>query len=763
MDSSSNGPPGDLVRAGDETDELTAKDGFVAYGLDLEAERVIQAAFTKALEVAGPNFGQAIRDLQTTVARAEPFALVGALAMYCGTAEAGANPEFNRKLGVFQHHIELVQAFVFGPRTEPHHDLDPPSLVVEDVARAVRQLTDAWLLLEARKVVQASPGPDRDLAHVLFGLRVKAMSVRGWGYQKRMLIMLQTLLAPLDESVESALGWRPSAFPGWWMAIDATVNRRLDVHRAAVREAADWPVDDRWLHRVREQFATLPVEDEDMLVVSARADENIRRGFVYHSSDLRAHEIFRFELTELANLMPTGARAETVRAVLNAWSLAPGFTGDAPTTKVFLENPVVNRPFLVSGPDQWHLFCGWLLWHNFFGLIEQLLDGHEALFDAYLRRRSEFLEQSTAQLLAQGLPGAQVETALLYTDPTDGKEYETDVLVLLDSYALVAEAKSGRPGPEARRGKGRQLRDRIADLLVAPSEQAHRLADLLMNAERVHTFRRKTDGTAVTIRPGTVRRVITLGITLEPLALVLPRLSELAEAGLSERTADALAYSVSVPDLEVVLLILEHPSEVLHYLARRAEIERRAFLRGDEADLLGLYLQTGFNLGEKEFQGGHTLDVTGMSDPIDRWHYRQDAGMEAERPRVQRTPWWEAVLTRMEKSRFPRWPEIGVSMCNVAPADQAKLEAAMEQLRDDINTGRRPATDVVVFQNGPPQRRDVFVGLIAASPDREKRAEQYRAAGGVAMREYGLQRAIVLAWAPVPIEAPYFAIGLVEV
>ena len=168
-------------------------------------------------------------------------------------------------------------------------------------------------------------------------------------------------------------------------------------------------------------------------------------------------------------------------------------------------------------------------------------------------------------------------------------------------------------------------------------------------------------------------------------------------------------------------------------------------------------------MGEKEFEDGHTLDVTGMSDPIDRWHYCQDEGMEAERPRVRRTPWWEAVLTQVEKGRLLRWPEIGISMCNVAPAEQSALEAAMKQLRDDINTGHRSATHVIVFENGPPQRRDVFVGgLIAASSDREKRAQQYQAAASVVMRESSLQRVIVLAWTPVPIEVPYFALGLFE-
>jgi len=243
---------------------------------------------------------------------------------------------------------------------------------------------------------------------------------------------------------------------------------------------------------------------------------------------------------------------------------------------------------------------------------------------------------------------------------------------------------------------------------------------------------------------------------------LLPRLAQVAEAGLTRRTADALAYSISLSDLDIVVRVLRHPSEILHYLTRRGEIERRGFLRGDEVDLLGLYLETGFNLGEKEFGGEFVLDVTGMSDPIDRWHYAQEADVEAERPKVQRTPCWEAVLTRVETTKSPRWPEIGVTMCNVAVSDQAKFKTMLETLRDDIRAGRRTPTDVVVLQNGPPQRRDVFVGLIARSADKEERERQYAAAARVALDASGQQRVIVLAWAPIAIPVPYFAIGLVE-
>jgi hypothetical protein len=684
---------------------------------------------------------------------------MGVFAMYYGTTEAGENPEFNRSDGIFWHHLELAQAFAF--RENPSgREVVPPFEVVEPAVGALTKLTHAWMLLEAGKIPRAKAGSERELAELLMRLRVSSMTVRGWAYQERLVALLEDLLTPLDEEFEASLGWRPSALAPWWIAIAETINGRLEPHRAAVREAVEWPTDERWLARVRDQFAVLPVEDETELIAEVKRDDWIRRGFIYHSSDLVAHQIYRLGLDELVDMFPDEAvGAETVRGILGAWSLRPGEYEDLNAGRFFLQNPVLERPFIASAEDQWHLFCPWVPMHNPFGLLEGLLDNHEDLFKAYRRRRADFLEERTADVFARALPGAQVETDVLHTDPADDREYENDVLVVLESYAVVAEAKAGSIGPEARRGHRRPLRERITALLEDPSVQAARLADQLVEGTGVLGFRRKADGTAFEVDAAAIRRVLTLGVTLEPMAGLLPRLGDVVDAGLTTQGAEALAYSISLADLELLVDVLDHPSEVLHYLGRRAEVERREFLQGDEVDLLGLYLKTGLNLGEKEFAGEDILDVTGMSDPIDVWQYRREAGLEAQAPRVERTPWWESVLSRIESRRGPRWPEIGVTLCNVGPPEQAELEATMDQLRAEITNGERPASDLLVFQNGPPQRRDVFVGVIATSADAGERAVQYENAARIAMGNSDeMKQGIVIVWIPRPIEAPYFAL-----
>jgi len=56
-------------------------------------------------------------------------------------------------------------------------------------------------------------------------------------------------------------------------------------------------------------------------------------------------------------------------------------------------------------------------------------------------------------------------------------------------------------------------------------------------------------------------------------------------------------------DLEIVFDILPSTAHKIHYLRRREDLETNLSYKGDELDLLGFYLASGFNIGEAEFSG----------------------------------------------------------------------------------------------------------------------------------------------------------------
>jgi hypothetical protein len=98
--------------------------------------------------------------------------------------------------------------------------------------------------------------------------------------------------------------------------------------------------------------------------------------------------------------------------------------------------------------------------------------------------------------------------------------------------------------------------------------------------------------------------------------------------------------------------------------------------------------------------------------------------MEADKPKVERIEWWEQLLSTIEDRGLPRWTELGLTLCNVAKEDQEAFREAMLELRRMIVSGERPADDYILFTNGPPQRRDYFVGLFATDSGSSQRSKQ---------------------------------------
>lgn len=745
----------------EEKDGEGAETGWVASTPSPEFLAALREGVGRAIQTAGPDFGKALKDLEAAVKRVPPFDLICFNSLYSMSVAAGTNPEFNRPDGLFQHHVELIQAVALRQTLQEAKPEVSNQEGVGDVTAAAKAVVEGFTILETARIAQAKDEDATRRRLALASLRLYAAAVRGNAYHSWLKPALIELFGPLDEALDERLGVSPISLVEWWWAVSNEVEERLNLHLEAVRSVAELPLDEDWPERVREFFPRV-FELDDELMSHLRSDSDQRRAFSIIAGDLNLFRVYGFTVKELMELYPGEVGADALKRVLKAWSLRFGDTADTSLDRLLLENPVVSRPVVQLDENLflWPLAAGFH--HSAFAMLERLFEDQDDLWSAYLDRRAGYLEEAVAETLRQKFPDAKIVTNVYWTHPDDGRRYETDVIVLLDTTVLVAECKGGRLSRQSYHGKGRPLRDDIEDLLVKPGVQAQRLSELLKRANGELELSPK-DGEEILVDITKVHHVATLGTTLEPLAAMLPGLRDLVEAGLTDTALDALAYNVTLFDLKLILDILDHPSEVIHYLSRREELEKGEFLSGEEADLLGFYLQTGFNLGEAEFSGEHHMRTFGLSDPIDVYYYSTEGGLEAEKPRVERIEWWEQFLSKVEDRRMPRWTELGFTLCNVATEDQEKFRAAMLQLRESIVKGDRPENDYVLFTNGPPQRRDYFAGLIASDVSSSQRSEQVaNVAKQVFARDDSIDRVTLIGWSAMPMTGPYNVLAVCE-
>lgn len=101
--------------------------------------------------------------------------------------------------------------------------------------------------------------------------------------------------------------------------------------------------------------------------------------------------------------------------------------------------------------------------------------------------------------------------------------------------------------------------------------------------------------------------------------------------------------------------------------------------RGDELDLLGFYLETGFNLGKEEFEPREWM-ISGLSEKVDQYYVALDQGLIRKKPILELIKWWKDIQLRLEERFSYRWLDVAVMLLNVSLDDRRKAESRFKKL-----------------------------------------------------------------------------------
>jgi hypothetical protein len=182
---------------------------------------------------------------------------------------------------------------------------------------------------------------------------------------------------------------------------------------------------------------------------------------------------------------PDEITTEAMRNLLNLWSLSPGDLQHENKDHFFLNNPIWRRPIIKLRDDTYF----WPLLQLFVAFGLEMIESVVAQFPEVLKKyqdktRPKYLEDQAEALFRTALPKCNTFKGSMW------KEYENDLLVLIDKTAIIVECKSGRVDPSARRG-GQRLEQVVKELILEPSVQGARFADFLLNNRGPHVFKTK--------------------------------------------------------------------------------------------------------------------------------------------------------------------------------------------------------------------------------------------------------------------------------
>ena len=400
-------------------------------------------------------------------------------------------------------------------------------------------------------------------------------------------------------------------------------------------------------------------------------------------------------------------------------SIGPGDLFDANPDHLHLDNPIWRKPFVKKG-DRIFCFSPQTLFSAHDDMLTELAASvwpqpAESLGHA----RGAALERLLAETLAELLPDARVLTACKWTDPRDGRAYETDAIVILDGMALIWEAKGSALSKVARRGSNEWFKT-FDDIVVEACIQATRLEELLRDAAQPNLELTNDQGSYNLVK-SSVRHVARFGISLERVTMASFGL----EDPLRERIERASALPMPIITIGDLLLLAELvPTEGarLHYLLRRSEIEEDTLFVGDELDLIAWYLRSGFVGLDGRPATGESIMLYGLSELL-RFLMKKTAYYDPRHAMPRRTSaWWEELIADKETRRPALWTDVVYDLLNVPLLSQERFLEDTLKLRRKVRRLKGGAAGEAALM----QRRDQRHPAIFASAVTRRMSDQQK-------------------------------------
>lgn len=688
---------------------------------DLPLEKRIEAVREIGAK-SGERFEQIYPKIATWFHDYDPLYILSYCALYFVSQPEGIDPEAFGETIFYHHYLEIMQAFSLGQVRS--FSVNP---LFKDARRLMQDMKEIGELMQLR-LLNIPPELTTDDELKAYYLRTEMMShtiaIRNWAYHHQMLRVVLSLANLISEDFKSLYDIDPVCLMQMLFDLLEERNKLLNEHLDKVRNCFKAGNYKKIIEAYNAAFPeNTPIEGEAVGEIwkRVRKNKNNLKALLIAHADLKLHQIYSFTLEHAQSVMKDEVSDDILKRTLDHLSYQFGDLKEFKKEHFILANPVLSRPFIRT-EDRTYFSAIWgVLPHIALDLLEDLIWPNKRIRNTYTRAKAKFLESEVEQMFRTAFPSALVYRGSQWHDNSTSKLYENDLLVVLDTFAIIVEAKSGIVSDPARRGAPGRLFETLRELTEEPSEQALRLIQHLEKNPKEHSFNTK-QGTINVVDTRKIKYYIPLGVTLSNLGFISSNLKQLIEAKVVDKQIDELAPSMCFTDLEAIFDLLPIEIQKIHYLARRREFEAHMLYDGDELDLLAFYLENGFNIGEAEYSKEVGLHMGLKSKELDPYFIGSSEGKRVLKPMLSMTKWWDDILKTISDRKMDGWVETGFILLNTAKEDQAKFELMFKELMLRIKQGKVDKQhNWVQFLSGPERRRYLIVGYPYETTDKSIR------------------------------------------
>jgi hypothetical protein len=505
------------------------------------------------------------------------------------------------------------------------------------------------------------------------------LNVRNPAYYHHELDLLRGLFRPLTEWMEQHLGFNIDdaiditnsmpelAMEKFGMRRDESNKAAKELREEVIRYKKGEPIDSKYPRTVVDQLSKISGKDLTETV------KNMLIGWTFLGLGM-VWSTTRDELAKKTKIDP-----QKVAAFLDFFSLGFGdvdadFNWPSPTHKL-------QKKPIIQWDGDYLLPIANLLVENMRFALESAVKEDSTYWETYQRGRSGYLEEQALQLLSNALGGCEYHLNLSYPklNSQQGEEFELDGLITFDNALFLVECRAKTMSLPARRGAPSVTED-LKGIVVEAHNQALRAREYIRNA-KPPVFR-LANGQTLTLDVSRIKQVFLITISLDPLTVFTPVLHEVADLGIFN--SNELPWAVCLTDLRVISELCEFPSEFIHFLRRRLEINQiKSVHVSDELDWFGHYLAEGLSFEKFLLSTASELRLTTYTAPMDDY-YLYKMGVRktpTKKPSQNILPLMRQVIESLEIERPHGYSDAVCILLDMGGKARKQFEQSFHRIR----------------------------------------------------------------------------------
>ncbi|MFV3407950.1 hypothetical protein ACNH6C_05060 [Bdellovibrio bacteriovorus] len=686
---------------------------------------------------AEENFSKSLNQIDHILERVDPLQLLSMFSYYYLTTHISTKQKTDKGAGstFSQYHAELLQACIL--RKDKISDRSPAtSNDFQIMLDSLSNLSQSLNLRDLRKGKSGRTDSEFAIEALSRRIAMHTRMVRNWGYQFQILEIVRDLFKDLDLKYSNALGFKATQSIDFFKYLMESLEGRMTAAFSIRSEIFRKNTKHELVKFYYTEITSEPSNNLDQFLNSNEFKESslkqLKLMFMSHQ-DLFLQYLFIFDINHIAKEM--GLEVRTIESIVQNFSLPIGSIGKDSMDEVILNNPVWERPIIPI--DKESFYC--ILPQVFFSFSLRTLTniGNNFAKKEVEKRRSSYLEKRVESIVSKKFPESSIFKNVKWK--FEGQEYETDLIVRIDTVLIVIEAKSGRITPPALRGAPARIKKHLEDLIIYPNQQSQRFQRKIASESSDQSLQEQI-GSDI----NRISEVIRLSVSLEDFAMIQSNIKQHGRTGWLPKDYQSCPC-MSIADFEVVFDLLDSPIHIIHYLKRRQEIEEHLNHIGCELDLLGYYLRTLFDPNELPDGEGLMFNLDGESTPIDLYYESVSHAIDQQKPKCSITPFWSEMILQLESRRFENWTQFGISLLQINYKDQIKFVNEIKRIKANVRKNWQDFSHVNTLIWSPPKRSKIALAFfVYGNMNRDKRSAIIEAATKNALKEEHVDKCVVI-------------------